>query len=80
MAATAAGPATRHPKTGERPKFRRPLQLDCLPLAMLDRIRVERAAGQNPQADTNNQTLPEQSPIPMAKGNEKEKDQSCGEN
>jgi hypothetical protein len=45
MAATAAGPATRHPKTGERRKFRRPLQLDCLPLAMLDRIRAERAAG-----------------------------------
>jgi hypothetical protein len=47
MAATAAGSATRHPKTGERRKFRRPLQLDCLPLAMLDRIRAQRAAGRS---------------------------------
>jgi uncharacterized protein (TIGR00159 family) len=47
MAANAAGPATRHPKTGERRRPRRPLQLDCLPLAMLDRIRAERAAGRS---------------------------------
>ena len=47
MAPTAAAPATRHPKTGERRKFRRPLQLDSLPLAMLDRIRAERSAGRS---------------------------------
>jgi len=67
MAGTAAGPATRHPKTGERRKFRRPLQLDCLPLAMLDRIRAERAAGRNPEADTGDEILPEPSPIPWPK-------------
>ena len=38
---------THHPKTGERRMRRRPLQLDCLPLAMLDRIRAERAAGRS---------------------------------
>jgi hypothetical protein len=47
MAANAAGSASRHPKTGERRQVRRPLQLDCLPLAMLDRIRAERAAGRS---------------------------------
>ena len=32
-----------HPKTGERRRARRPLRLDRLPLALLDRIRAERA-------------------------------------
>ena len=34
-----------HPRTGERRKVRRSLRLDRLPLALLDRIRAERAAG-----------------------------------
>jgi hypothetical protein len=42
MTTAAAAPQTRHPKTGERRRRRRWLQLDCLPLPMLDRIRAER--------------------------------------
>jgi hypothetical protein len=34
---------TRHPKAGERRRVRQPLRLDRLPLALLDRIRAERA-------------------------------------
>ena len=34
-----------HPKTGERRRKRQPLRLDRLPLALLDRIRAERAQG-----------------------------------
>jgi hypothetical protein len=34
-----------HPKTGERRRARQPLRLDRLPLALLDRIRAERAQG-----------------------------------
>ena len=37
---------TRHPKTGQRRRVRRALQLDRLPPAMLERIRAARAAGQ----------------------------------
>jgi hypothetical protein len=47
MTAAASASATRHPKTGERRMRRRSLQLDALPLAMLDRIRAERAAGRS---------------------------------
>jgi len=47
MTTAAAAPPTRHPKTGERRRRRRSLQLDCLPLPMLDRIRAERDAGRS---------------------------------
>jgi hypothetical protein len=45
MTTAAAAPQTRHPKTGERRRRRRSLQLDCLPLPMLERICAARAAG-----------------------------------
>lgn len=42
---TAMVTPTHHPKTGERRRVRRSLRLDHLPLALLDRVRAERANG-----------------------------------
>jgi len=38
-------PPKTHPKTGERRRTRRPLRIDALPRALLERIRAERAQG-----------------------------------